>query len=78
MSLTELKVERITSVEENELETFWLQIHPYKSNRPILTGAVYRPPSSTRLELNIEAAHLRNQELHVLGDLNVNLFDPAY
>lgn len=40
-------------------------------------GAVYRPPSSTadtyaRLELNIEAAYLRNQEIHVSGDLNMN------
>ena len=78
-----LKVERITSLEENELETVWLQIHPYKSNRPILTGAVYRSPSSTadtdaRLELNIEAAYLRNQELHVFGHFNMNFFDPAY
>ena len=78
-----LKVERITSLEENELETVWLQIHPYKSNRPILTEAVSRPPSSTadtdtRLELNIEAAYLRNQELHVFGDFNMNFFDPAY
>ena len=80
MSLTD---ERITSLEENELETVWLQIHPYKSNRPILTGAVYRSPSSTagtdaRLELNIEAAYLRNQELHVSGHFNMNFFDPAY
>ena len=78
-----LKVERITSLDENELETIWLQIHPYKSNRPILIGAVYRPPSSTaetdaRLELNIEAAYLMNQKLHVLGDFNMNFFDPAY
>ena len=78
-----LKVERITSLEENELETVWLQIHPYKSNRPILTEAVSRPPSSTadtdaRLELNIEAAYLRNQELHLFGDFNMNFFDPAY
>jgi len=83
MSLTGLKVERITSLEENELETVWLQIHPYRSNRPILTGAVYRPPSSTadtdaRLELNIEAAYLRNQEIHVFGDFNMNFFEPSY
>ena len=30
-----LKVERISSLDENVLETVWLiQIHPYKSNRP--------------------------------------------
>ena len=32
-----LKVERITSLEEMDLETVWLQVYPYKSNRPILT-----------------------------------------
>ena len=78
-----LKVERITSMDENELEITWLQIHLYKSNRPILIGAVYRPPSSTvetdaRLELSIEAAYLRNQKLHVFGDFNMNFVDPAY
>ena len=58
-------------------------IYLYKSNRPILVGAVYRPPATTadtdaRSELNIEAAYLRNQEMHVLGDFNLNLFDPVY
>lgn len=48
----------------------------------ILTGVVYCLPSSTvevdaRLELNIEAAYLRNQEMHVFGYFNINFFDPA-
>lgn len=77
------KVERITSLDKNELETIWLQIHPYKSNRLILIRAVYRPPSSTadtyaRLELNMEAAYLRNQEIHVSGDFNMNFSFLAY
>ena len=68
------KVERTTSLDENELENIWLQIHPYKSNCPIFIGAVYCPPSSTaetdaRLELNIEEAYFRNQELHVFWGL---------
>ena len=46
-------------------------------NRPIIIGAVYRTPSTTaatdaRLELNMKAAYLRNQEMHVLGDFNIN------
>lgn len=75
-----LKVDRITSLEEMDLETVWLQVYPHKSNRPILTGAVYRPPSSkadmdAKLELNIETAYLRNQEMYVFGDFNINFLD---
>ena len=77
-----LKADRITSLEDNTLETLWLQINPYKSKRPILVGAIYRPPSTTadtdtKLELNIEAAYLRNQEMYILGDFNINYLDTA-
>ena len=53
-----------------------------KSKRPILVGAVHRPPSrtaaiDTALELNIEAAYLRKQEMYLLGDLNINYLDTA-
>ena len=56
-----LKADRIENPEDDALETLWLQINPHKSKRPILVGAVYRPPSTTvaidtTLELYIEAA----------------------
>ena len=73
-----LKADRIESLQDEALETFWLQINPHKSKRPILVGAVYRPLSTTAaidtiLELNIEAAYLRNQEMYILGDFNITL-----
>jgi len=63
-----------------DLETVWLQVYPHKSNCPILTGAFYRPPSSmvdmdAKLELNIETAYLRNQEMYMFGDFNINFLD---
>ena len=43
-------------------------------------GAIYRPPGSTadtdaKIESNIEAAYLRNQEIYILGDFDINYLD---
>ena len=60
-----------------------LKLFGYKSistnqiNSLILTGAA-TAGTNARLELNIKAAYLRNQELHVFGDFNMNFFNPAY
>ena len=75
-----IKASRVMSLEESDLEILWLQVTPYKSKRPILVGGVYRPPSTTadvdtRLELNIETTYLINQEMHVLGDFNIDYLD---
>ena len=75
-----LKADRIESLEDRALETLWLQINPCKAKRPVLVKTVYRPPSTTTaidttLELNIEVAHLRKQEIYFLGDLNTNYLD---
>lgn len=77
-----LKADKIKGLEDDALETLWQQINPHKSKRPILVGAVHRPPSrtaavDTALELNIEAAYLRKQEMYLLGDLNINYLDTA-
>ena len=75
MSLTDLR-----SKESQAWKKTYLKPFGYKSIR---TSQIDRSPSSTadtdaRLELNIEAAYLRNQELHVFEHLNMNFFDPAY
>ena len=77
-----LKADKIKSLEDDALETLWQQINLHKSKRPILVAAVHRPPSrtvaiDTALELNIEAAYLRKQEMYLLGDLNINYLDTA-
>lgn len=71
---------RISELENDEVESLWLNINPHKSKRPLLVGAIYRPPGSTveadtKLELNIEDAYLRNQETYVVGDFNINYLD---
>ena len=77
-----LKDDRIESLEDDALETLWLQVSPHKSKRPIPVGAVYRPPSTTvaidtASELNIEAVYLRKQEMYLRGDFNINYLDTA-
>ena len=42
-----LKADKIKGLEDDALETLWQQINRHKSKRPILVGAVYRPPSRT-------------------------------
>ena len=41
-----LRAKRAFELEENELEILWININPFNSNRTILFGTVYRPPSS--------------------------------
>ena len=66
-----------------EIETLWLDIFPFNSKRPLLVGALYRPPSSnvdidSRIEKNIENAYLLNRETIIVGDFNINYLDHAY
>ena len=78
-----LKASKATELEENEVQTLWLKVNPYNSNRDILLGAVYRPPSSNiesdrRIEANIETAYIMNKETHILGDFNIDFLKPSY
>ena len=55
-------------------------MHPHNSNRPILVGALYRPPSAnteidSKIEHNIDSCYLRNREMILVGDVNVNYLD---
>ena len=68
-------------LDDDEVESLWLiNINAHRSKRPILVGAIYRPPGSradtdAKIESNIEAAYLRDQETCVLGDFNINYLD---
>ena len=80
--INNLKVERLYDLEENELEAIWLQICPFKSERPLLIGGIYRPPSvpldvDSKLEMNIETAYLKNLEMHIVGDFNINFLNSS-
>ena len=72
-----LKVKRTDELEDDDLEIMWLHINPFNSSRPILCEGLYRPPSSNiivdeRIEKNIESAYLKNKEIHIMGDFNID------
>ena len=78
-----LKENRRIDLEEKEIKTLWLDIFPFNSKRPLLVGALYRPPSSnedidSRIEKNIENAYLQNRETIIVGDFNINYLNHAY
>ena len=75
-----LKENHRIDLEEKEIETLWLVIFPFNSKRPLLVGALYRPPSSnvdidSRIEKNIENAYLQNREAIIVGDFKINYFN---
>ena len=62
-----------------DLENIFLDIFLSKS-KPILVGILYRPPNSTGFlkKLNVaisKTENFDNQEVFVLGDLNIDLMD---
>ena len=78
-----LKVRREYNLEESELEVLWMSINPFNSNRAILFGTVYRPPSSDsamdeRLERNLENGFLQGNEIHIHGDFNIDFMSLNY
>ena len=78
-----LKETRRIDLEEKEIGTLCLDIFPFNSNRPLLVGALYRPPSSNvdihlRIEKNIENAYLQNRETIIVGDFNINYLLGSY
>ena len=63
----DLHVKRRSDVENQNVESLWLEIFPFKSKRSIIVGSIYRPPSSNNandsdIESNIEEVHLQNKE----------------
>ena len=79
----QLIADRLDDLEDEDIEIMWLSICPYKSMRPLLVAALYRPPSTSsdidgKLENNIESAYLKNYEMHLIGDFNINYLDSSY
>lgn len=55
---------------------------PFNFKRPILSGGLYRPPPSKttideRLEKHIESTYLKNKEIHIMGDFNIDCLKTA-
>ena len=80
---SQLKANRLYDLEDENVEIMWLSICPYSSKRALLVGALYRPPLSNadadiKLENNIKNAYLKNCEMHILGDFNINYLDLSY
>ena len=70
-------VERRSDLEAGEIESLWLEVCPHKSKRSLFIGGIYRPPSykiedDKKLGKNIENVHLKNKEIILMGDLNVD------
>ena len=75
---TKLKVSRATKLEQTDIETLWLNVYPFNSNRSQLLGCVYRPPSTntemdSRFEKIFEMAYLMKKETYIMGDFNIDL-----
>ena len=65
-----------SDLENDNLETLWLEIKP-DNQKSFLLCYVYRPPNSpaswnTNFEESLEKAYLENKEVILLGDFNYN------
>lgn len=80
----DLKHRRRVDIEHNNnIEALWLEVFPFKSNRPILFAGIYRPPSTNlsedeAIENMLELVYLLNLETIITGDININFISPAY
>ena len=64
-----LKENRRIDLEEKEIETLWL-VFPFNSKRPLLVGALYRPPSSNvDIDSRIEKMILRTLTCRIVRQL---------
>ena len=68
---------RRPDLEADGIESLWLEVCPYKCKRSLFIGGTYRPPSyqsadERRLAKNIENVYLKNNEIILLGDFNVD------
>ena len=76
----EVSHHRRTDLEKSNIEIIWIELRPFKSNRPLLFAGFYRPPSylmedDERLEKNIETAYLLNMESILAGDISINFLN---
>ena len=74
-----LKIEVEESLNDEIEDILWVKV---KANPPFLLGTIYRPDYSdmmkskdgeTKLEINIQQASEKNQNIIVMGDLNIDM-----
>ena len=75
-----LTVKRRIDLKSQNIEAIWLEIFPFKSNRSLILGSVYCPPSSSKeddikIEANMEGIHLLNMETIIVSDINIDYSD---
>ncbi|XP_015747956.1 PREDICTED: uncharacterized protein LOC107327726 [Acropora digitifera] len=73
----ELEFKRRMDLEQQGIESIWLEVSPYKSNRSLIIGCVYQPPNQKKqldidIEEHIERIHLLNKETIFLTDINID------
>lgn len=71
-------VKRRCELEDDFVESLWFNVScAHNSNRPILVGALYRPPSAIDLNIenHIESVYLKSKEIILVGDFNINYLD---
>ena len=78
----DLHVKRRSDLENQNVESLWLEICPFKSKRSIIVGSIYRPPSSNNandidIESNIEGVHLQNKETIIVSDINIDYMNKS-
>lgn len=79
----EIKHRRRTDIENSNIEAVWLEVFPFKSNRPVLFSGIYRPPSYSKeddqvLENMFETVYLLNLETIFVGDMNMNYLSTSF
>ena len=77
-----VKAKRRCELEDDFVESRWFDVCPHGSNRPILVGALYHPPSvnvdaDLKIEHHIESVYLKSKEMIQVGDLNINYLDQS-
>ena len=79
-----VKAKRNFDLDDECVESLWFNVYPHKSNRSILVGVLYHPPSTpvnidSKIEHLIESAYLESQEVILVGDVNLDYSNqPAY
>ena len=64
----------------NEIENIFIELLIPKT-KPITVGIIYKPPDQTRfLEIlsdSLNSLNMLSEEWHILGDLNINLYQES-
>lgn len=77
MSISFFYAKRRSDFEDKQVEAVWLELCPFRSNRKLLLGGVYRLPNSTKdfdskLGMNFENLSFLNLETIIVGDYSID------